>query len=254
MKLTVLGCSGSIGAGLRTTSLLIDDDMLIDAGTGAGEMDVDAMSRIDHVFVTHCHLDHVCSIPFLVYAVGHARDAPLTVHGLSETLEALHAFLFNGRIWPDFTALPTAAAPWLRFQPIRTGEPLPFGTRVLTALPACHTVAAAGFRIDSGAASLVFTGDTGPCDALWEAVNTIGNLRYVLVEAAFSERDRHLAIASRHLCPSLLAAEIAKLRSQPEIFITHLKPYDSGTTMREIEQFMPDRRPATLRRGYVFQF
>src|SRR5260370_15716751 len=106
MKLTVAGCSGGIGAGLHTTALLVDDEFLVDAGTGVGELSIDAMSRIDHVFVSHCHLDHVCSIPFLVDAVGRRRAAPLVVHGLEETIHAMRSFLFNGRIWPDFTLLP----------------------------------------------------------------------------------------------------------------------------------------------------
>ena len=37
MRIRVLGCSGGIGAGSRTTALLIDEDVLIDAGTGIGE-------------------------------------------------------------------------------------------------------------------------------------------------------------------------------------------------------------------------
>ena len=39
MKLRVLGCSGGIGGRhLRTTSLLVDNDILIDAGTGVGDV------------------------------------------------------------------------------------------------------------------------------------------------------------------------------------------------------------------------
>lgn len=254
MKLTVLGCSGGIGAGLHTTALLVDDEFLVDAGTGVGELSIDAMSRIDHVFVSHCHLDHVCSIPFLVDAVGRRRAAPLVVHGLEETIHAMRSFLFNGRIWPDFTLLPRREAPCLSYSAFGPGQSRRLGSGMITALPANHAVAATGFCLDSGAASLVFTGDTGPCDALWDAVNAIGNLRYLIVETAFSERDRNIAVASGHLCPSLLAAELARLRSRPEVFITHLKPCDGETTMAEIATLVPGRRPVMLQRGHVFEF
>jgi ribonuclease BN (tRNA processing enzyme) len=254
MKLTVLGCSGGIGAGLATTALLVDNELLIDAGTGVGELSIDAMSRIDHVFVSHCHLDHVCSIPFLVDAVGRRRNTPLFVHGLEETIQAMRSFLFNGQIWPDFTLLPRRETPWLSFRAFEPGHSLRLGSGIITALPANHTVAAAGFCLDSGAASLVFTGDTGPCDALWDAVNAIGNLRYLIVETAFSERERNIALASGHLCPSLLAAELAKLRSRPEVFITHLKPCDGEAAMTEIATLVPGRRPVMLRRGHVLEF
>ena len=72
-------------------------------------------------------------------------------------------------------------------------------------------VPAVGFQLDSGDASLVFTGDTTTNDALWEEVNRIENLRYLIIETAFSNAERQLAIDSKHLCPALLAEELAKL-------------------------------------------
>src|SRR4030095_8830464 len=80
MKLKILGCSGGIGGDLRTTSMLLDDDVLIDAGTGVGDLSVPELTRIDHIFVTHSHMDHVTSIPFLADTVGGMRTKPITVH------------------------------------------------------------------------------------------------------------------------------------------------------------------------------
>src|SRR6187402_2208974 len=122
MRLQVLGCSGGISGNLRTTSLLLDDDVLIDAGTGVGDLSMEAMARIDHVFVTHSHLDHVTSIPFMVDTVGWMRDKPLTVHALPETIADLKAHLFNWKLWPDFTEIPTPAQPMLRFSPVALGQ------------------------------------------------------------------------------------------------------------------------------------
>ena len=48
MTLRVLGCSGSIASGCKTTAFLLDDDVLIDAGTGVGDLPLDALARIDH--------------------------------------------------------------------------------------------------------------------------------------------------------------------------------------------------------------
>ena len=52
MQIRVLGCSGSIAAGSRTTSFLLDDDVLIDAGTGVGDLTLEEMVRIDHILVS----------------------------------------------------------------------------------------------------------------------------------------------------------------------------------------------------------
>ena len=103
MRLRILGCSGGIGGSLRTTSMLLDNDILIDAGTGVGDLSIEELSRIDHVFLTHSHLDHVTSIPFLVDSVGWMRDKPLTVYAIEPTLEIIRQHLFNWKLWPDFT-------------------------------------------------------------------------------------------------------------------------------------------------------
>src|SRR5438045_1003394 len=115
MKLRILGCSGGIGGRhLRTTSMLLDNDVLIDAGTGVSDLSLTELSMIDHVFVTHSHLDHVTSIPFMVDTVGGMRDRPLTVHALPETVEVLRNHLFNWSIWPDFTQIPSIENPLLK--------------------------------------------------------------------------------------------------------------------------------------------
>lgn len=254
MKLRILGCSGGIGANLRTTAMLLDDDVLIDAGTGVGELTLDEMVRVDHVFVTHSHLDHICSIPFLVDTVGYLRSTPLTVYATKETVNALRTHVFNDCIWPDFTMLPQPEAPYLQFREISRGETVTLAGRKITALSACHLVPSVGYCLDSGNASLVFTGDTGPNDALWKIVNGIGNLRYLIIETAFCNRDYAIAMASRHLCPSLLAAEISQLRLPAEIFITHLKPGDMALTMSEVAAALHAYQPKMLAHGQVFEF
>ncbi len=121
MKLRVLGCSGGIGARARTTSFLVDDDILLDAGTGVEDLTVEEIAAIDHVFLTHCHLDHVCALPLLVDSTGALRERPVTVHALPETIAALRQHIFNWVIWPDFTEIPHFERPWLVFEPITVG-------------------------------------------------------------------------------------------------------------------------------------
>lgn len=254
MKLRILGCSGGISANQRTTAMLLDDDVLIDAGTGVGDLTLDEMVHIDQVFVTHSHLDHVCSIPFLVDTVGYRRNTPLTVYATKETLDALRAHVFNDCIWPDFTMLPRPEAPYLQYREISRGETVSLAGRKITALSADHLVPAVGYCLDSGVASLVFTGDTGPNDALWKTVNGIGNLRYLIIETAFCNRDYAIAMASKHLCPSLLAEEISKLRVPVEIFITHMKPGDRALTTLEVAAALKAYQPGMLEQGQVFEF
>jgi ribonuclease BN (tRNA processing enzyme) len=255
VKLRILGCSGGIGGRhLRTTSMLLDHDVLIDAGTGVGELSLTELSLIDHIFLTHSHLDHVTSIPFIVDTVGSMRTRPLTVHALPETVEILKKHIFNWKIWPDFAVIPSPEQPYLRYEDILEGQTLQLGNRSITALPANHTVPALGYHLASGKGSLVFTGDTGDNDKLWPVVNKIADLRVLIIETAFCNRERELAIASKHLCPSMLAEELAKLQRSPDIFITHLKPGEIELTMEEIERCAGQFRPMMLQNNQVFEF
>lgn len=254
MLLRVLGCSGGIGGGLRTTSMLLDQDVLIDAGTGVGDLSLPELQRIDHVFLTHSHLDHVAMLPFLVDTVGGLRDRPVIVHAIEETIAILREHIFNWKIWPDFSAIPRPDQPFLRFSPVREGETVDLGGRRLTPIPANHTVPAVGYRLDSGEASLVYTGDTTVCDALWEAVNGCDNLRYLIIETAFSNAERDLAEKSHHLWPDGLATELGKLRRPAQVFITHLKPGDGPLTMEQVQSLPGCRDPRMLSNGHVFRF
>ncbi|GAB4130157.1 MAG: 3',5'-cyclic-nucleotide phosphodiesterase [Sideroxydans sp.] len=254
MKVRILGCSGGIGGNLRTTSLLLDHDVLMDAGTGVGDLSLAEMCLIDHVFLTHSHMDHIACLPLLVDSVGFMRDRPLTVHATAETLEILRRNIFNWAIWPDFAEIMNGRQPVMRWQEITLGVTTELGGRRITPLPANHVVPAVGFRVDSGAASLVFSGDTTTCDALWQAVNAIPNLRYLIVETAFSDAERELAVLSKHLCPSLLAEELAKLRLRPEIYISHLKPGEAELTMKQIAERTGAYTPRILQNGQEFEF
>ena len=256
MKIRVLGCSGGIGGEFQhTTSLLLDQDILIDAGTGVFALSIDELAKIDHVFLTHTHLDHIAALPLMLDTVADHRQRPLTVYGSAAVINSLKQHIFNWVIWPDFSVLPNAEQPFLRYQTIELAQTVCLdGGRSLTALPVDHTVPAVGYCIASGTASLVFSGDTGACAAFWEAVNQIENLRYLIIECAFSNRDHELAQASKHLCPSLLAAELQKLERECEIYITHIKPSQLAQTATEVAQCLAIHKPRLLQTNQIFEF
>ncbi|ACT47518.1 3',5'-cyclic-nucleotide phosphodiesterase [Methylotenera mobilis] len=257
-QLKVLGCSGGIGGDYRTTSLLLDHDILIDAGSGVGDLSMDELLKISHIFVTHSHLDHIAFIPLLLDTVMGIRSEPITLYATQETLAILQAHIFNWKIWPDFNAIPNATAPFLRYQEIKLGQPVVLGGRTITALPVHHVVPAVGYHIKGAAHSLVYTGDTTICDALWHAVNNINHLKYLIVETAFSNSELELAVLSKHLCPSMLLQELAKLNAAHltgalEVYITHLKPGEDAHIMREIAAGNAGLSIKALNRDQVFE-
>lgn len=256
MRVEILGCSGGIGDTLRTTSLLVDQDILIDAGTGVNDLSLPALAAIDHVFITHSHLDHIACLPFMLDSVGDRRTTPLTMYATPQTQNIIRRHIFNWEIWPDFSVIPTPEQPFLRFETIDTGTPVILGDRCITALPANHTVPAVGYALHNtrSGASMVFSGDTTSCAPLWEKVNAIADLRYLIVEAAFPDSERALAILSRHFCPALLLEDLRLLTSRPEIFITHAKPGQFAQIEHELQQGAGDLSIRMLAAQSVFTF
>ena len=180
------------------------------------------------------------------------RDSPIVVYGIKDTLDILRAHLFNWKVWPDFTQIPDGDNPFMVYREIAVGQTVEIGGRRLTALPANHTVPAVGYLLDSGRASLAYSGDTTVNEGLWKAVNEAANLRYLIIETAFSNKEREIAVASKHLCPDMLARELARMRSRPEVFITHLKPGEGALTMKEISEAAGRWRPRMLENHQEF--
>jgi ribonuclease BN (tRNA processing enzyme) len=237
MQIRVLGCSGSIAAGCRTTAFLLDGDVLIDAGTGVGDLTLDEMVAVDHIVVTHSHLDHVLAIGLLADSVTRRRRAadrpPIGVHALPETIAALKTHVFNGVIWPDFSRLPDAKNPVLRFVPLAVGETLRLGRHTLEVLPARHTVPAVGYAVHGSEGAWVFTGDTGPNPALWQRLASM-RVAALVIETAFSDEEHVLAGISRHLNPRRLQRELELLAGCVDVWITHIKPGEVDAVMSEI--------------------
>lgn len=257
MTIRVLGCSGAIAAGCRTTSFLLDEAILIDAGTGVGDLSLAELSRIDHICISHSHLDHVLAIGLLADAVMRERAArgagPITVHALPQTLTALRQHIFNGVIWPDFTRLPSVDSPALQMRAFEVGDVLELSHRRIEVLSAIHTVPAVGFAVDGRDGYWVFTGDTGPNPALWERLRPM-RIAHLVIETAFSDEEQALAAISRHLCPHTLAQELAHLNGSVRVHITHIKPGESGAVMAQVRQLFTPHKVNMLAAGQILIF
>ena len=258
MALRVLGCSGSIAAGSKTTRFLLDETILIDAGTGVGDLTLAQLARIDHILVSHSHLDHIAGIPLLADSVMRQRLAqgrpPIRIYGLGATLEALRSHIFNNVIWPDFTRLPTAQAPVLSLHAVEIGQTLSLPGCSVEILPAMHTVPAVGFAVRKDSANnrgcWVFTGDTGPNEGLWRRLSQI-DVAQLVIETAFADEEREIAQRSGHLHPARLCSELEHLKTGVDVFITHIKPGEHRAVMTAIERGCKRHRIHALESGHL---
>lgn len=254
MQIKTLGWSGGIGANLRTTCFLVDDDILVDAGTGLGDLPLNQMTGIRHIFLTHSHIDHVTGLPLLVDSMFGVHDEPIVVYALEETIEAVKKHVFNWVIWPDFTELPNKQNPSVRFEVMKPGEVKSIRKRDIEMIEVNHTVPGVGYCLSAKRATVAFSGDTTTNDNLWNKLNEYPQLDLMFVEAAFSNNDIEISRLSKHYCPSLLGEDIVKLRHRPEIWMTHFKPGEEELIYQQCVEAMPGFSVNRLNGGEVFKF
>lgn len=233
MKIKILGWSGGIGGSLRTTSFLLDDDVLVDAGTGLGDLPLSQMADIRHIFLTHSHMDHITGLPLLADSMFGVHDEPIIVHAQEKTIKALKAHIFNWIIWPDFSELPNKKKPCIQFKVMQPGEKIAIRSMEIEMIPVNHTVPGVGYCIADQNSTVAFSGDTTTNDTLWPRLNGYRKIDLLFVECAFANHDLEISRISKHYCPRLLAEDLLKLKHRPEIWLTHFKPGDEALIYQE---------------------
>jgi len=231
MEIRVLGCHGSQLPGYGLTGFLIDGRTLVDAGAVTSVLSLEEQLRIDHVLITHAHLDHIRELASLVDNICLLkRNDPLAVMGTPRVIEALRRHIFNGTIWPDFSSIPCKDKPLVRFAAIGANEKIRCGDLDVMAVPVHHCVETVAYLIEAegGNKAAVFIGDTGPTQEIWQvAARRSGNVRAIFVETSLPGLMEDVAELTGHLTPAGLARELEKLGpSTAAVYLYHMKiPY-----------------------------
>lgn len=236
MKIRVLGCHGSQLPHHNTTSFLLEKNVLMDAGSVTPVLTLEEQLRIDYIFITHAHLDHVRDIMFLADNLYYAkRKKPLVVCSSRGIIENIHRHLFNGVIWPDFSRIPSVKAPLIKFEVLTPGRKRTLGDWQVRAIGVDHTVETMGFLMESEGKAVLFLGDTGPTDDVWEIAGNTKKLKAIFMETSLPCGMQNIADKTGHLTPGTLAAELKKLKDvKPEIYLHHMKPQYAEAIRREV--------------------
>jgi len=235
MRFRVLGCSGGELPRHRTTCFLVDGRLAIDAGALTASLSLRQLTRVDDIVLSHSHLDHVKDVPLLADLLAGRRRTPVRVHASPECAQALRDDVFNGRLWPDFTRIPSRAAPVVQIVTFRPDRPFRAGGLSFRPVEVCHPVESVGFLVSDGRSQIAISGDTGPTEAFWARVDRARNLKALLVEVSFPNDLQGLADVSGHLTPSTLHSELAKLsRRDVPVLLYHLKPAYVARLRREV--------------------
>jgi len=232
--------------------MLVDNDVLIDAGTGIGDLALEDIDPIRHVFLTHAHLDHIAGLPMLADRIFDENfSVPLTVYAREETLRALQEHLFNGVIWPDFAQLPSAENPMLRYQVCSPGDTVTINNRDFYAVDVMHTVPTLGYTVQNSGGAFAVSGDTKTNETLWPVLNACDDLRVLVIEVSFPDEMECLAAESGHYCPRTLTRDLERLEHEPEIWLTGMKPGEEERILEQVTKAAPDKNIRMLSRGTI---
>lgn len=243
MRIKVLGCYGGQLLGFHLTSFLVNDSILLDAGSPTEALTLEEQHGIKHIFLSHTHLDHIKDIAFLAdnrslkRFGGEENNRHITIHSLQDNLDTLKEHFLNNLIWPDFTAIPTADDPILRLAPLCNEKAVMADGIRITPIGVNHPVPCTAFLLEKGDKQFIYSADTGPTDRLWEIANNQPNLRGLIIDCSFPNAYQHLADISGHHTPHSMAQELRKLDRLGEIpvYLYHMKPETLGIMTAEIE-------------------
>ncbi len=235
MKIRVLGAFGGEGLGQRPSAFLVNDRVLIDAGTVSGALTVQEQLDVEHALVSHTHLDHIAGFAFLTETLAccEAKRA-VTIAGLAPIVDALKSSVFNTVVWPDFAAIP-ASAPVVKYRTLAEEAEQRVGDLWVTPVMVSHTVPTSGFIVHDGESGFVYSGDTGPTEALWRAARGLRGIRAIILECAFPNRLHALAELAKHMTPELVRRELPKLPPDVPVLIFHVKPQFFDETAAELQ-------------------
>jgi ribonuclease BN (tRNA processing enzyme) len=235
-NIKVLGAYGGKAINMQLTSLQVSREVVVDAGNileGLGN----GIKHINHIFITHSHLDHINDIGFLIDATFEQREQPLKVYGQKKTLEHIHKYILNWDIWPDFTQIPLMQSNKnaIELIEIELNKEIEVDGCKIKAIANNHTSSSNGYIVDKGESAILFTSDTYCCENIWTEINNNTNISAVIVDVSFPSRMDKLAFDSKHLTPKLLKEELKKLtRDDVSVHINHIKPTYKAEVVSEI--------------------
>jgi ribonuclease BN (tRNA processing enzyme) len=216
------------------TTFVINGTVAIDAGALGFWADMEAQSRVEHVFLSHSHADHVASLPMFVTNTLDRRPRRAAVHGHAPVLDSLSRDLFNGRVWPDFLRPASGEGPLLDMVETEAGRATDVGGLRVTPIPVDHPVPTMSHLVDDGDAAVVISTDSAPTREIWRAAARVPRLKAVFLGASFPEEEAALAAVAGHLTPGQVGAELDKIGAGVPVFAVHIKPGHREAVVRQL--------------------
>ncbi len=256
-NIKILGAYGSRGKGLGTSSFLLNNKTVIDAGNLLDSLDV-ASTEIENIWITHSHLDHIYDIAYILDNYYALRKKTLNIYGLPKTIQTIKENFLNNTVWPDFSqiSLLNSKEKCVKYVEIELNKEYKISeTEIIKPIYAEHTVDTCGYVYIEKGKGIVFSSDTISLSSVLEEVNENKNISTIMVECSFPSDMQNIADVSKHLTPKKLFKELEKLkRDDISIYINHLKPSYLTKIEKEIAQYKGSFELNIVKDGEILQF
>jgi cAMP phosphodiesterase len=253
MKLKVLGCYGGNIPGHGMTAFLVNDVLSLDAGWVSSALTLKEQVRVKDILISHSHLDHTCTLPFLIDNNFSAPGFALRIYAIPEVIASMKNHLFNNHTWPDFTCLPNDLTPVLKLVEVAPEAPFQIGDLTIRAVHVSHIVPTTGFILEDKGGAIAFSSDTGPTERFWQVVNSVKKLKAVITETSFPNELQDLANVSGHLTPRALDRELAKLEREVPVYLYGGKPKYLPNIKKQVGA-LKRRNVRFFTQGQVYKF
>ena len=238
MKLRLLSPGGRADSLQYLSSYILNDSVAIDAGSLGISGTPLEQAKVDHVFLTHSHLDHVGGLPVFLDTVLDLGGETVSVHASEWVLDSLRRDIFNDRIMPDFVRISEQGPVFLKLFPLHPGQPVQVAGLSITPFPINHVVPTVAYVIDDGKAAVAIATDTAPCDTLLSQLRNIPNLRALLLDCSFPGSQQDLAKISGHMTTRDFAAVARQLEPKVEVWAIHIKPRFHAEVIAELKELL----------------
>lgn len=254
MQVKIIGGHGGVVKGYHATSYLIDEKILIDAGSVAGGTDIVDQLAIEHILISHAHLDHVKDLAFICDNCFGLREEPFKVWTHRTVTNAVKDHLFNDIIWPDFSVLPNKENPTIIFNSIEAEKELTLGEYKVIPIHVKHPGDAFGFIVEKDDIAILFTQDTAATDQIWEVAKGFSNIKAIFTEVSFPNKLQFVADLSDHHTPQTIKEELTKMPPDIPVYLGHLKPGYQEELIQEVNDLHEPRLHLLYADDVRFQF
>ena len=256
-SIQVLGAYGTKLKGFGTSSFLLNEKNVVDAGNILETLEEFSVD-LDTIWLTHSHLDHISDIAYILDDYYTELKTPIRIAARAETIEALKTHFFNDAIWPDFSKIPLVGGEGtcIEYMVVELGKRYEIGQEeYIEAFSTDHTVPSCGYIYTKKDRSILITADTLGLENIIERLNNDKKIKAAVIECSFPSHLEQLAIVSKHLTPKLLFEALKALKREDlKLYLNHIKPVYLNEMIGEIEQMGEKYSPEIVTDRKILHF